>query len=208
MLLEQRQCFRCYLYTNRIRKTEWAVVVERNPRWLQQWCQKSGEAYGQTWQIRVKEHSILIIYGVWDALRDSEVQKPSRETLFSEWSSGSSPGLNVETCDSLALLQQLCVCVCVCTDIYIHTYIWDFYGNYNIWLYIYEWRYIWLRKWGDQKQDCVSHPHVRDGLRNRNSQKKLSRHDQMHERKSRKASVPEPTGGKSSKAEVVVKYSK
>ena len=54
----------------------------------------------------------------------------------------------------------------------------------------------------------MSHPHVRDGLRNRNSQKKLSRHDQMHERKSRKAGVPEPTGGKSSKAEVVVKYSK
>lgn len=39
-----------------------------------------------------------------------------------------------------------CVCVCVCADAYIHTYMWDFYGNYNIWLYIYEWRYIWLRK--------------------------------------------------------------
>ena len=150
MFLEQRQCFRCYLYTNRIRKTEWAVVVERNPRWLQQWCQKSGEAYGQTWQIRVKEHSILIIYGVWDALRDSEVQKPSRETLFS------SPGLNVETCDSLALLHQLCVCVCVYRHIHMYMYI-DFYGNYNIWLYIYEWRYIWLRKMRRSKTGlCVT----------------------------------------------------
>lgn len=48
------------------------------------------------------------------------MQKPSRETLFSEWRSGSSPGLNVETCDSLALLQQLCVCVCVQMHTYIH----------------------------------------------------------------------------------------
>ena len=55
------------------------------------------------------------------------MQKPSRETLFSEWSSGSSPGLNVETCDSLALLQQLCVCVCVCVQTYTYIHIYEIF---------------------------------------------------------------------------------
>lgn len=56
------------------------------------------------------------------------MQKPSRETLFCDWSPGDSPGLDMETCDSLPLLWFLWQ---------LNIYIYGFYGNYNIYNYTY-----------------------------------------------------------------------
>lgn len=136
-----------YFCANRMSRIWWPVICGRwqrgrSPRWLDS---DTGILVmftdKETWCVRISEvaaQSILNMRSLRN-LRDGQVQKPSRWSLFCDCS-GDGPGLDIETQDSLAFLWYLS----------------------QLSIRIYE--YMGKRKW-DQEQDCGWH--LRDGLRNR-----------------------------------------